>query len=69
MGKVIIETVDERELQIKTSLTTDQIEKILKDFEEKRKAEIALEKLKGILNTDKSAEEIIREPYEKIYGR
>ncbi|WP_456383158.1 hypothetical protein [Persephonella sp.] len=69
MGKVIIETRDEKELKLKTSLTSEQVEKLLKEFEEKRKAEIALEKLRGILKTDKSAEELIGEIYEEIYGR
>ena len=69
MGKVIIETKDQKELKLKTSLTTEQVEKLLKEFEEKRKAEKALDKLRGILSTDKSAEELIGEIYEEIYGR
>jgi len=69
MGKVIIETKDEKELEIKTSLTSQEIEKILKEFEERKKSEETLDKLKGILKTDKSAEEFIGEIYEEIYGR
>ena len=72
MGKFIVETKDEKELKLKTSLTSEQVEKLLKEFEEKeekRKAEVALDKLRGILKTDKSAEELIREIYEEIYGR
>jgi len=69
MGKVIIETKDEKELEIKTSLTSQEIEKILKEFEERKKSEETLDKLKGILKTDKSAEELIGEIYEEIYGR
>ena len=69
MGKVIIETKDQKELKLKTSLTTEQVEKLLKEFEERRKAETALDKLRGILSTDKSAEELIGEIYEEIYGR
>jgi len=69
MGKVIIETKDEKELKIKTSLTSQEIEKILKEFEERKKGEEALDKLKGILKTDKSAEELIGEIYEEIYDR
>ncbi len=69
MGKVIVETKDEKELKLKTSLTSEQVEKLLREFEEKRKAEVALDKLRGILNTDKSAEELIGEIYEEIYGR
>lgn len=68
MGKVIIETKDEKELKLKTSLTSEEVEKLLKKFEEKRKAEIALDKLRGILKTNKSAEELIGEIYEEIYG-
>jgi hypothetical protein len=30
---------------------------------------VALDKLRGILKTDKSAEELIGEIYEEIYGR
>jgi len=69
MGKVIVETKDEKELKLKTSLTSEQVEKLLREFEEKRKAEVALDKLRGILKTDKSAEELIGEIYEEIYGR
>jgi len=69
MGKVIIETKDKGEIKIKTSLTSEQVEKLLKEFEEKRKAEAALDKLRGILKTDKSAEELIGEMYEEIYDR
>jgi len=69
MGKVIVETKDEKELKLKTSLTSEQVEKLLREFEEKRKAEVALDKLRGILNTDKSAEELIGEIYEETYGR
>jgi len=69
MGKVIVETKDEKELKLKTSLTSEQVEKLLREFEEKRKAEAALDKLRGILKTDKSAEELIGEIYEEIYGR
>ncbi|NPA52673.1 MAG: hypothetical protein GXO22_07235 [Aquificae bacterium] len=69
MGKVIVETKDERELKLKTSLTSQQVEKLLKEFEEKRKAKAVLDKLRGILKTDKSAEELIVEIYEEIYGR
>ncbi len=68
MGKVIVETKDEKELKIKTSLTSQQVEKLLKEFEEKKKAEVALDKLKGILRSNKSAEELIGEIYEEIYG-
>lgn len=42
------------------------MEKLLKEFEERKKAEVALDKLRGILKTDKSAEELIEEIYEKI---
>ncbi|WP_293448229.1 hypothetical protein [Persephonella sp.] len=69
MGKVIVETKDEKELKLKTSLTSEQVKKLLREFEEKRKAEVALDKLRGILKTDKSAEELIGEIYEEIYGR
>ena len=55
-----------KELKIKTSLTSEQVEKLLKEFEERKKAEVALDKLRGILKTDKSAEELIEEIYEKI---
>ena len=68
MGKVIVETRDKKELKLKTSLTTEQVEKLLKEFEERKKAETALDKLRGILSTDKSAEELIGEIYEEIYG-
>ncbi|WP_457643449.1 hypothetical protein [Persephonella sp.] len=69
MGKVIIETKDEKELKLKTSLTSREIEKLIKEFEERKKAESSLDKLRGILKTDKSAEELIGEIYEEIYGR
>ncbi|WP_457622467.1 hypothetical protein [Persephonella sp.] len=69
MGKVIIETKDEKELKLKTSLTSKQVEEIIKNVEERKKAESSLDKLRGILKTDKSAEELIGEMYEEIYGR
>lgn len=69
MGKIIIETKDNKEVKIKTSLTSKEIERLLKEFEERKKAEKALEKLRGILNTEKSAEELIGEIYEEIYDR
>ncbi len=31
MGKVIVETVDEKGLHIKTSLTSEEVEKLLKN--------------------------------------
>ncbi|HIQ25002.1 MAG TPA: hypothetical protein EYH43_03365 [Persephonella sp.] len=65
----MVETKDEKELKLKTSLTSEQVEELLREFEEKRKAEVALDKLRGILETDKSAEELIGEIYEEIYGR
>ncbi len=68
MGKVIIETIGEGEIKIKTSLTSEQVENLLKGVEERKKAEAALDKLKGILKTDKSAEDLIGEMYEEIYG-
>ncbi len=46
MGKVIVETKDKKELKLKTSLTTEQVEKLLREFEEKRNAEKALDKLR-----------------------
>jgi len=67
MGKVIVETKDKKELKLKTSLTTEQVEKLLRKFEEKRNAEKALDKLRGILSADKSAEELIGEIYEKSF--
>jgi len=69
MGKIIIETKDNKEMKIKTSLTSKEIERLLKEFEERKKAEKALDKLRGILNTEKSAEELIGEIYEEIYDR
>ena len=67
MGKVIVETKDKKELKLKTSLTTEQVEKLLREFEEKRNAEKALDKLRWILSTDKSTEELIGEIYEKSF--
>ncbi|WP_457635022.1 hypothetical protein [Persephonella sp.] len=45
MDRVIIETKNEKELKIKISLTSEQVEKLLKEFEERKKAEVALDKL------------------------
>ena len=69
MGKIIIETNDNKNIKIKTSLTSEQIEKLLKEIKRNEKSIEVLEKLKGILKTDKSAEELIGEIYEEIYDR
>ena len=42
MGRVIIETKDEKELKIKTSLTSEQVEKLLKEFKERKKLKLLL---------------------------
>lgn len=69
MGKVIVETKDKKEIEIKTSLTSEQVEKLIKEFEEEEKAKKALDKLFGILKTNKSIEELREEIYEEIYNR
>ena len=38
MGRVIIETREEGELKIRTSLTLEQIQKLIKEIEKKEKA-------------------------------
>ena len=68
MGKVIVETKDDKNVNIKTSLTTEEVELILKD-QEKKNIDSILNKLRGILNTDKTAEELIGDIYEEIYDR
>ncbi len=69
MGKVVIETKDNKNIKIKTSLTSEQIQKLLKEIEKKEKINETFNKLQGILKTDKSAEELIGEIYEEIYDR
>ncbi|RUM58589.1 MAG: hypothetical protein DSY59_00460 [Persephonella sp.] len=70
MGKVLIETKDMKNIEIKSSLlTSEEIVKLIREFEKRKRLEMSLEKLRGILTTDKSAEELIGEIYEEIYGR
>ena len=38
MGKVIIETKDKEELKIRTSLTSEQIKKVIEKMEERERA-------------------------------
>ncbi len=56
MGKVIIETKDEGEIKIKTSLTSEQIEKIIKEIEKKEKAKNLVESTFGTLKGNKNLE-------------
>ncbi len=57
MGKVIIETKDEGEIKIKTSLTSEQIEKFIKEIEKKEKAKNLVESTFGTLKGNKNLEE------------
>ena len=52
-----------------TSLSPAKIKEIIKEFEEREKAKKALDKLFGILKTNKSIEELREEIYEEIYNR
>ena len=56
MGKVIIETKDEGEIKIKTSLTSEQIEKFIKEIEKKEKAKNLVESTFGTLKGNKNLE-------------
>ncbi len=68
MGTIIIRTQDNKDLKIETSLKNEDIQNLLKKIKEKEKINKAFDRLKGILNTDKSAEELIGEIYDEIYG-
>ncbi len=68
MGTIIIHTQDNKDLKIETSLKNEDIQNLLKKIKEKEKINKAFDRLKGILNTDKSAEELIGEIYDEIYG-
>ena len=68
MGTIIIQTQDNKDLKIETSLKNEDIQNLLKKIKEKEKINKAFDRLKGILNTDKSAGELIREIYDEIYG-
>jgi len=57
MGKVIIETKDKGEIKIKTSLTSEQIEKFIKEIEKKEKAKKLVESTFGTLKGNKNLEE------------
>ena len=69
MTKVIIKSDKNKEIEITTQLPPDKIEKLIKEFEEREIAKKALDKLFGILNTNKSIEELREEIYEEIYNR
>jgi len=57
MGKVIIETKDKGEIKIKTSLTSEQVEKFIKEIEKKEKAKKLVEFTFGTLKENKNLEE------------
>ncbi len=66
MTKVIIKSDKHKEIEITTQLPPDKIEKLIKEFFEEREiAKKALDKLFGILKTNKSIEELREEIYEK----
>ena len=69
MTKVIIKPENREEIVISTSLSPTEIKNIIKEFEEEKLLKVALNKLFGILNTNKSLEEIREEIYEEIYNR
>ena len=57
MGKVIIETKDNGELKIKTSLTLKQVQKIIQEVEKKEKAKKLIDSTFGTLKGNKELEE------------
>ncbi|SNZ10657.1 hypothetical protein SAMN06265182_1915 [Persephonella hydrogeniphila] len=65
MTKIIIKQANEEEI-ISTSLAPEEIKKLIKEYEEEKKAKKALEKMFGILKTKKSLDEIREELYEEI---
>ncbi len=69
MTKVIIKSEDNKETEIDTFLPAERIKRIIEEIEEKEKTKEALNKLFGILKTNKSIEEIREEIYEEIYNR
>jgi len=56
MGKVIIETKDKEELKIKTSLTSKQIEKLIKEIEKKEKTKKLIASTFGTIKANKELE-------------
>ncbi|WP_029521526.1 hypothetical protein [Persephonella sp. IF05-L8] len=66
MTKVIIKSDNEREIEISTHLPPDKIEKLIRELEEEELVKRALDRLFGILETDKSIEELREEIYEEI---
>ncbi|RUM58493.1 MAG: hypothetical protein DSY60_01600 [Persephonella sp.] len=69
MTKVIIKPDNKEEIVISTHLSPEEIEKIIREFEEERLYQKALKELFGILKTDKSIDEIREEVYGEIYNR
>ncbi|NPA52287.1 MAG: hypothetical protein GXO22_05290 [Aquificae bacterium] len=63
MGRVIIETLDERELKIRTSLTSKQIENLVKEIEKKEKAKKLVEATFGTLKESKNLERLSEEQW------
>ncbi|WP_456383003.1 hypothetical protein [Persephonella sp.] len=56
MGKVIIETKDGKEVKLKTSLTTAQIQEIIDRAEKKERMKRLINKTFGTLKEDKKLE-------------
>lgn len=56
MGRVIIETRDEGELKIRTSLTLEQIQKLIKEIEKKEKAKKLIDTTFNTLKENKELE-------------
>ncbi len=69
MTKIIIKSNDKEEIEILTSLPPEKIEKLIKELEEEELVKKALNKLFGILKTDKSIDELREEICEEIYNR
>jgi len=68
MTKIIIKQKNGEEI-ISTFLAPEEIKRLIKEYEEEKKAKRALDRLFGILKTKKSLDEIREELYEEIYGR
>lgn len=56
MGKVIIETKDNKELKLKTFLTSEQVEKLIKEIEKKEKAKKLISSTFGTIRENEELE-------------
>ncbi len=63
MGRVIIETSDNENIKLKTSLTAEQIKNLLENIEKKKRAKKLIESTFGTLKENKELESKLKDEW------